>query len=233
MPCWIPFRNPETARARIPHGSWLPPLKSTFSSAGSWASRQNRRSFPRRRVISLTFWRSLTQRPTRAGPFGSTRMSIWVGIGRRIKAKVGAFIEVLFISPPSQSTPLVTLKTAADNASKTPPCTDLPPRRLERKTAWYRRKGVCRNTICNMASTRRHFLQASGAASLGLGTDAIERVVAQMKLPENVRINLRGMVQGMRASFRSFALGLSLSVVLLYLILVAQFRSFKDPFLIM
>src|ERR1035438_1917475 len=55
MPCWIPFRNPETARARIPHGSWLPPLKSTFSSAGSWASRQNRRSFPRRRVISLTF----------------------------------------------------------------------------------------------------------------------------------------------------------------------------------
>src|ERR1035438_1483954 len=68
---------------------------------------------------------------------------------------------------------------------------------------------------------------------LGRVTDAIERVVAQMKLPENVRINLRGMVQGMRASFRSFALGLSLSVVLLYLILVAQFRSFKDPFLIM
>jgi len=41
------------------------------------------------------------------------------------------------------------------------------------------------------------------------------------------------MVQGMNASFRSFAIGLSLSVVLLYLILVAQFKSFKDPFLIM
>ncbi|HKU27467.1 MAG TPA: efflux RND transporter permease subunit, partial [Candidatus Sulfotelmatobacter sp.] len=50
---------------------------------------------------------------------------------------------------------------------------------------------------------------------------------------ENVRINLRGMVQGMNASFRSFAIGLSLSVVLLYLILVAQFKSFKDPLLIM
>ena len=37
----------------------------------------------------------------------------------------------------------------------------------------------------------------------------------------------------MRASFRSFALGLSLAVVLLYLILVAQFRSFIDPFLIL
>ncbi len=37
----------------------------------------------------------------------------------------------------------------------------------------------------------------------------------------------------MNDSFTSFAIGLSLSVVLLFLILVAQFRSFKDPFLIM
>ena len=37
----------------------------------------------------------------------------------------------------------------------------------------------------------------------------------------------------MNASFRSFAIGLSMSVILLYLILVAQFKSFKDPFLIM
>jgi multidrug efflux pump subunit AcrB len=54
-----------------------------------------------------------------------------------------------------------------------------------------------------------------------------------MDIPANVRVNLRGMVQGMRESFRSFAIGLSLAAVLLYLILVAQFRSFKDPFLIM
>ena len=44
---------------------------------------------------------------------------------------------------------------------------------------------------------------------------------------------MRGMVQAMQESFKSFAIGLSLSVVLLYLILVAQFSSFKDPFLIM
>ena len=37
----------------------------------------------------------------------------------------------------------------------------------------------------------------------------------------------------MQQSFRSFAIGLSLSFVLLYLILVAQFRSFIDPVLIM
>jgi len=68
---------------------------------------------------------------------------------------------------------------------------------------------------------------------LGKVADAVRRVIAEMKLPENVRVNLRGMVQGMQASFQSFAIGLLLSVILLYLILVAQFKSFKDPLLIM
>lgn len=68
---------------------------------------------------------------------------------------------------------------------------------------------------------------------LGKVADSVRGVIRQTKLPENVRVNLRGMVQGMQESFRSFAIGLSLSVVLLYLILVAQFKSFKDPFLIM
>ncbi len=44
---------------------------------------------------------------------------------------------------------------------------------------------------------------------------------------------LHGMVQGMDASFQSFGLGLILALVLLYLILVAQFRSFTDPVLIL
>ena len=37
----------------------------------------------------------------------------------------------------------------------------------------------------------------------------------------------------MRSSFRSFGLGLILSVLLVYLILVAQFQSFIDPFIIL
>jgi multidrug efflux pump subunit AcrB len=68
---------------------------------------------------------------------------------------------------------------------------------------------------------------------LGKIADAVQRTVDQTKLPENVRVDLRGMVKGMNASFRSFAIGLSMSVILLYLILVAQFKSFKDPLLIM
>src|SRR5208282_1430210 len=61
----------------------------------------------------------------------------------------------------------------------------------------------------------------------------IRRLLAGLNLPSSIRINLRGMVDGMQQSFKSFAIGLSLSVLLLYLILVAEFRSFKDPFLIM
>jgi multidrug efflux pump subunit AcrB len=68
---------------------------------------------------------------------------------------------------------------------------------------------------------------------LGKVYTQISELLKKQNYPANVRINLRGMVQQMNDSFRSFAIGLSLSVVLLFLILVAQFRSFKDPFLIM
>jgi multidrug efflux pump subunit AcrB len=68
---------------------------------------------------------------------------------------------------------------------------------------------------------------------LGRVTSAIQNIVATVPHPANMRVNLRGMVLGMQQSFRSFAIGLSLSFVLLYLILVAQFRSFLDPVLIM
>jgi len=68
---------------------------------------------------------------------------------------------------------------------------------------------------------------------LGAIADSIDQVIAHTKKPEGLDITLRGMVQGMRASFHSFAIGLSLAVVLLYLILVAQFRSFIDPMIIL
>ncbi len=68
---------------------------------------------------------------------------------------------------------------------------------------------------------------------LGRIAKSIDRIVAETKAPTGSVITLRGMVQGMRSSFESFGTGLILSVVLLYLILVAQFRSFVDPFLIL
>ena len=68
---------------------------------------------------------------------------------------------------------------------------------------------------------------------LGKIATAIDGIIADTKVPAGLDVTLRGMVQGMRASFQSFGLGLCLAVVLLYLILVAQFRSFVDPFIIL
>jgi multidrug efflux pump subunit AcrB len=71
------------------------------------------------------------------------------------------------------------------------------------------------------------------AEDLSKIANSIDGIIADTKVPEGLTVALRGMVQGMRASFRSFALGLALAVILLYLILVAQFKSFIDPFIIL
>jgi multidrug efflux pump subunit AcrB len=68
---------------------------------------------------------------------------------------------------------------------------------------------------------------------LGVAAEIVRKAIAREHLPANVEVNVRGSAQAMNASFRSFAIGLSLSVVLLYLILVAQFRSFIDPIIIL
>ncbi|MGA3213579.1 MAG: efflux RND transporter permease subunit, partial [Terriglobales bacterium] len=68
---------------------------------------------------------------------------------------------------------------------------------------------------------------------LGKLTHEIRGILAKSNIPGNVRVDLRGMVNGMEQSFKCFGLGFMLSFMLLYLILVAQFRSFVDPFLIM
>jgi multidrug efflux pump subunit AcrB len=68
---------------------------------------------------------------------------------------------------------------------------------------------------------------------LGHVANSIRDILAQVKVPGNVRVDLHGMVEGMQASFKSFGFGFMLSFLLLYLILVAQFKSFMDPVLIM
>jgi multidrug efflux pump subunit AcrB len=69
--------------------------------------------------------------------------------------------------------------------------------------------------------------------NLGAAADYVHDVVQHVKVPANVQVAVRGSAEAMNASFRSFAFGLGLSVVLLFLILVAQFRSLFDPLIIL
>jgi multidrug efflux pump subunit AcrB len=61
----------------------------------------------------------------------------------------------------------------------------------------------------------------------------VNKLVSDLKLPKNARVRVQGAVVGMNESFFRFAIGLMLSVILVYLILMAQFRSFIDPFIIL
>jgi multidrug efflux pump subunit AcrB len=61
----------------------------------------------------------------------------------------------------------------------------------------------------------------------------VSRIVAETTPPAGARIEIRGSVESMSSSFKTFGFGLILAVLLVYLVLVAQFKSFIDPFLIL
>ncbi len=63
--------------------------------------------------------------------------------------------------------------------------------------------------------------------------NAVEDIIHQLTLPNDIQVTLRGVAQTMEASLRSFGLGLLLSLVLLYLLMVAQFSSFSDPLVVL
>jgi HAE1 family hydrophobic/amphiphilic exporter-1 len=73
---------------------------------------------------------------------------------------------------------------------------------------------------------------APAGEDIGNPAKEISKIIQATKLPANIRVNMRGLVVTMQDSFRSFGFGLLLAILLVYLILVAQFASFTDPFLI-
>jgi multidrug efflux pump subunit AcrB len=65
-----------------------------------------------------------------------------------------------------------------------------------------------------------------------IGKD-VSKIVAGMHPPHGTVLTVRGTINNMTESFKSFAIGLILSIVLVFLILMAQFASFVDPFIIL
>ena len=57
--------------------------------------------------------------------------------------------------------------------------------------------------------------------------------LSKVNTPHGITIRVRGAVKDMQQSFSSFGIGLVLAVVLVYLVLMAQFASFSDPFIIL
>ncbi|MBI2924360.1 MAG: efflux RND transporter permease subunit [Verrucomicrobia bacterium] len=66
----------------------------------------------------------------------------------------------------------------------------------------------------------------------------IEKYINRIKddrteVPEGYRIEMRGEVKSMKESFQSLGFGFVLAVALVYLVMVVQFRSFRDPVIVM
>ena len=69
---------------------------------------------------------------------------------------------------------------------------------------------------------------------LGSVAAAVDRIVAEQrsKLPPGASIAIRGQVESMNSAFLRLGLGLIFAVVLVYLLMVVNFQSWLDPFII-
>ncbi|MCH8215318.1 MAG: efflux RND transporter permease subunit [Planctomycetes bacterium] len=84
----------------------------------------------------------------------------------------------------------------------------------------------------NMSRVNDVYVNVEGR-DLGSVVTDIEEVLAGIELPGGVTVNLRGPIQSMRQGASSLGFGLLTASVLVFLILMAQFRSFTEPFIIM
>ncbi len=84
----------------------------------------------------------------------------------------------------------------------------------------------------NIQRVMNVFVNTSGR-DVGSVASEISQRIKDIKLPEGYRVNERGEVQSMQESFQNLGSGLILAVILVYLVLVGQFRSFRDPLLIL
>ena len=85
----------------------------------------------------------------------------------------------------------------------------------------------------NLAPTIDIFASAQGRDMGGISVD-IRRLVAELRphLPRGVSIDIRGQTETMKSSFVELGVGLVMAVVMVYLLIVVNFQSWVDAFII-
>jgi multidrug efflux pump subunit AcrB len=71
------------------------------------------------------------------------------------------------------------------------------------------------------------------SAALNTISRQVQHILKNVQRPRGMIITVRGAVQSMTDSFARFGIGLILAIALIYLVLMAQFASFLDPFIIL
>jgi len=136
-------------------------------------------------------------------------------------------LEHIPITGPSQNSPVL-LKNIAQFRRTTAPA-EIHQHNLNRVTDVFvnvhnRDVGSVAEDIEEGIAALRAQMAAENEAAAAAG---------QPKPWEGYRILMRGEVASMKDSFAGLAFGLALASVLVYLVMVAQFRSFVDPFIVM
>ncbi|MBX3155801.1 MAG: efflux RND transporter permease subunit [Deltaproteobacteria bacterium] len=109
--------------------------------------------------------------------------------------------------------------------------------------------GVSAQTLGNLASIKRatgpanitHYniartfdVQANvEGTDLGSVVDAVREILRDMKPPPGTRVELKGQAESMDSSFGGLSSGLVFAILLVYLLLVVNFQSWLDPFIIL
>ena len=90
--------------------------------------------------------------------------------------------------------------------------------------------------VTHFNASRTYDIQANvEGTDLGSVADGVDKIVAEMKkeAPRGVQMKIKGQVESMNASFRGLGYGLLFAVLLVYLLMVVNFQSWLDPFIIL
>jgi CzcA family heavy metal efflux pump len=88
-------------------------------------------------------------------------------------------------------------------------------------------------THYNVAPTVDVYASVDGRDLGGVADDTEKKLAAfQKQLPRGTQMVVRGQVRTMESSFTGLSIGLVMSIVLVYLLIVVNFQSWLDPFII-
>jgi multidrug efflux pump subunit AcrB len=90
--------------------------------------------------------------------------------------------------------------------------------------------------VTHFNASRTYDVQANvDGTDLGSVADGVHKVIDDLKgeAPRGATVRIKGQVESMESSFRGLGYGLLFAVVLVYLLMVVNFQSWLDPFVIL
>jgi multidrug efflux pump subunit AcrB len=90
--------------------------------------------------------------------------------------------------------------------------------------------------VTHFNAARTYDVQVSvDGTDLGSVASAVNKIVAEEKprFPRGTTVRIKGQVESMESSFRGLGYGLVFAVLLVYLLMVVNFQSWLDPFVIL